>query len=112
MPYTQAELIRMNADVCDICGLLAVDSLSDRCKSEGVEKLCHECAYQIYTLEKELMIMFCSNKELRFDRFELIKAKAICMKAGLSMSIKEPLIGKRKFDINLITKKLLCIFQK
>lgn len=99
MSYTKSQLKQTNCVVCDICGNLANDTLSEQCKSEGVEKLCSECGFCIYTFEKKLMRINSSrDKESRFDRFALIKAKAICMKAGLNMQVSEPVIAKARFS--------------
>lgn len=88
---------------CDICDEIAMDSLKPKSAPEGVVDLCTKHANEIYDFENKLIKINydrISKKQPMISKCQLVKAKAICMKNGLNMSINEPVFKRslwRKF---------------
>lgn len=88
---------------CDICGSMAFNSMSEKCKNKFVDALCWKYSSDLWSFDSKL-IKINQNRyqktgiESMVSKNELIIAKAICLKAGLIMEAREPILKKQIYS--------------
>lgn len=90
---------------CDICAEMATDSLTEDYRADGVKGLCSDCSYEVYKFETGLIAINSKRKSGdRVNKQDLVKAKVVCMKNRLSISIDES--AKDSGLINWVLNKI------